>query len=254
MRSISQMSMGNGGYSAGQSPRKNQPDLKQYGKPALFAAAGILALALLVIAVRALAGGKDRQTDYEKAALAFANLPVSEKELEKWQGRLQDCYPPEAEKVLEEWNALGEEVVDMMGKMREEITEYMDLSEEEAEEFMGLLEEALSSLSVSESRMLDREECRECEELIERFHDISIPVDGGCLVEMEVDPGVVEKILAKLEETYGEDVADGLPVTDGAGEVLLVLRSGKHIGVWGSGELELDEVTDLRKDLEWDIF
>ena len=238
MKDISQMTMGGMGNAAKKSTPNTMPDLRRYKKPALFAAAGLLAIVLLVIAVKALSGGKYTQKDYEEAAMVVSQMPTTEKELEAWKDDHRDCYPPEAEEMLEKFYADGESYVELMAEM-----------EEEAAEEFELFQEVMSSFKVSDSRMLDREECEECEELIRKYHDMTIKIDGGCLVEMEVflDPKL-EKKLDVLGITP-EDLGD----LEDAGSTALVLRSGKYIGLWASADgLKLDEITSLRRDLNWE--
>lgn len=242
IKDISQMTMGGVGNAAKKSPQNTMPDLRRYKKPVLFAAAGLLAVVLLVIAAKALSGGKYTQKDYEEAAMLVLQLPTTEKELDAWKDGLRDCYPSEAEEMLKELHSSGESYVELMAEVEEE------MEEEEAEEF-ELLREIMSSIKVSDSRMLDREECEECVELIRKYHDITIEIDGGCLVEMEIvlDP----KLEKKLEEL--EIDPEELGDLEDAGSVILVLRSGKYIGPWASADgLKLDEITSLRRDLNWE--
>ncbi len=235
MKEISQMSMGGGVRAAGKPARNNVPDIRQYKKPALFVAAGLLVLVLLVVVVKALSGGRYSRKDYEDAAMLIAAMPFTEEDLETWKDGLKGCYPPEAEKVLDELYSGGESFVEMMEEMEEEDAEGCEL-----------YKEMLVSLKVSDSRMLDGEECGECEELIEKYYGAAVEIDDGCLVEVEMAPG------SELEKKLEELEIDLEAVSD-VRSIILVLRSGKYLGPWASSSsgLKLDEVTNLRRDLEW---
>ncbi|MCM1213624.1 MAG: tetratricopeptide repeat protein [Lachnospiraceae bacterium] len=161
---------------------------------------------------------------YEKAAQLTVKIPTNKKDLKAWRESLEACYPPEADEVLDE-------LLDEFYDSAEIIVSYLD------EETAILLEQVVGSMKVSDTRMLNREECEECEELIEWYYDISLKIDGGCLVGMEVVPdSELEKMLDELGDLDS---------------TLLILRSGKYIGCWAFSDLGLDEITDLGRDLEW---
>ena len=233
IREISQMSMDEGVSPGKKSPLGDGWKLEQYRKPALLAAAGILALVLLVLLVKAVSGGRYTQKDFEKVATLMFKMPLSEKEMNVWKAQLEKCYPPQAEKVADELFAGMEDFV--------ELVEEMDKDDEETMEMLNATKKLLAGLKVSDSRMLDEEECEECEELIEMKYGVSIKIDEGCLVEVRMKQGLAEEL--GLDDVLEDDSCG----------IVLVLRSGKYIGPWAStdGELELDEVNDLRRDLEW---